>query len=473
MRQPLSLKMTVDLGGGKQDIISITEKDDPAVLAREFTHKHHLSRPQSAKLRELITHNLSASHRYLSSRSALAHSQSFDMRSRPVPQPVSPRNDRLCQKKRTNSGDIVSACSFTPKINKAQQRRRGKTEDLLMEQGVKRDERVRSQRNRVMQEELQKCTFRPALNQRSAKLAMKQRTHSPRHEALFQMAAENTKRRTANSQLNPFEYTFHPATYSARKQSESTEELLDRLTYSKVNFNAKIEKARKELESTKDSQTGQDLFVPVTGRGPQLRRDPRPASERLYSLRNLKKTASFRHTQSRPSLQSTSEEMVRQYRSRQVGKLFRLLDSDRDGLINSETVDVSGLSDRTFMLLEPLWSFLRDSASDMAMSDFNRHITSLLLAMSIEEKDFLLRSVDREEMVEGSGGSSVPPTQPQLSPLSLVIAANRYSDTDPYTRQVEERKNTQLKLDRMKKESEAVELAQCSFRPATTKYVRR
>ena len=449
-KQGLKLTVTVDIGSGVTDQLCLTERDDPKSCAELFGKKHRLSKTAVAKLQALLGQNLRASQRYLSNKAALLHSHSADSPNTPrASAPISRLLDRT--KKRTYTPETISY-SFTPQINPHSRRTR-KTEELLLEQGQKSLDRLRLLRNSQLRQELVQCPFQPAVNPRSAKLDMKRGTGTPRHEVLFKLAGQKSDPVLESKE-------------GIEKQRRPAEDLLARLSTSKLGFLARMEKLKQEMEAPFDPTTRQPFFSPKTNtRGP-MKRDPRPAHERLSVPRN---PPASREPASPPqaSVTGVSLTLVQDFRQRQVQKLFRMLDSDRDGLISVTTVDVGGLSDRAFLLLEPLWLHLRDSETEVAQAEFEERVGSLVESLTVEERHFLLSGLDRDQ----------PQPEPSLrdphfSSLSLALAADRYAEADPYTKQVEEWKDMHERIDTQRKEKQARELAQCSFRPRTTKYVR-
>ena len=227
-----------------------------------------------------------------------------------------------------------------------------------------------------------------------------------------------------------------------------------------------MERLKEELEKPVDPVTGQAFFHPKTNDKGPTARDTRPAHERL-SVPKSRQVCSEPASKRAPAVSEASLSLVQDARKRQVQKLFRLLDSDRDGLISSSTVDVGALSDRAFLLLEPFWLYLRDSQVDMSQAEFEQRVGTLVEGLSVEEKHFLLNGVEREQVP-----SEPVVREPQFSSLSLALAADRYMEADAYTRQMEEWRGLQERMQLQRQEKLAKELEQCSFRPRTTKYVR-
>lgn len=448
-KQGLKLTVTVDIGSGVTDQLCLTERDDPKTCAEAFGKKHHLGKTAIAKLKVLLGQNLRASQRYLTSKAAFLHSHSVDSQNTPKASSISRLLDRT--KKRTITPETISY-SFTPHIN-PQSRRTRKTEELLLEQGQKSLDRLRLLRNSQLRQELIQCPFQPAVDPRSARLDMKRGNGSPRHEALFKLAGQKSEPMLESKE-------------GVEKPRRPAEDLLARLSTSKLGFQARMEKLKREMEAPFDPATKQPFFSPKTNRRGPIKRDPRPAHERLSIPRNpstLKEPVSS----PQPSVTGMSLTLVQDFRQRQVQKLFRMLDSDRDGLISGTTVDVGGLSDRAFLLLEPLWLHLKDSETEVNQVAFEERVGSLVDSLTVEERHFLLSGLDRDQP---QPEPSV--RDPHFSSLSLALAADRYAEADAYTKQLEEWRGMQERIEAQRKEKQARELAQCSFRPRTTKYVR-
>lgn len=56
----------------------------------------------------------------------------------------------------------------------------------------------------------------------------------------------------------------------------------------------------------------------------------------------------------RPKIQDKSEELLEQKKARKFHEVFQILDSDGDGIISAERIDISGLTPEILEVFTPL-----------------------------------------------------------------------------------------------------------------------
>jgi len=113
---------------------------------------------------------------------------------------------------------------------------------------------------------------------------------------------------------------------------------------------------RSETPSFKyDPYTGEPLFKPKIGREPKLRKREHSQSIGEYLYKNGKtqrdlldeKRAKFerenRKFKNKPELMEKSKEMVNNLRNATFKKIFSILDSDQDGNIDAQYIDLSSI----------------------------------------------------------------------------------------------------------------------------------
>lgn len=115
-----------------------------------------------------------------------------------------------------------------------------------------------------------------------------------------------------------------------------------------------------------DKNTGQPLFRPRVGRPPLSKRDFEnlPVTEKLYlegqKMKHIKEEKiknelhKREYSASRPKIQDKSEELLEQKKARKFHEIFQIIDSDGDGVISAERIDISGLQPDILEIFTPL-----------------------------------------------------------------------------------------------------------------------
>lgn len=120
-------------------------------------------------------------------------------------------------------------------------------------------------------------------------------------------------------------------------------------------------------EEKYDKETGQPLFHPKVGRPPLARRDNDnlPVTEKLYQESKIRKENMEKqkilekiqreNTVNIKKTQDKSDELVDQKKARKFYQIFLMLDSDGDGIISAEKIDISQLSPDILEIFTPLF----------------------------------------------------------------------------------------------------------------------
>ena len=465
--QTTLLYMTVDIGDGRQDVLQITPDDDAVNLAQKFAMKHKLNKDMTSKLRTLIRSNQMAARRYqdeqqpatTSTWQGLSRSQVSESTltsTRKARRPPSLHEDR--------------EVTFHPKVN-SPVRRTYKPEDMLLQKGKELQDRREEIRNYYISEELKDCTFQPQIDHRSLKLSSRTMYSSPRHEMLYQDAQvrQEQKRETYLYTVKT-EFPYHPQ-INERQESETREQVFTRLTQAK---------RRTSSDSIPEQNTEETdvYFHPLTGRGPTIPEYMRkqPVHEHLYELRDHKHQVtehlrSQLHEQ-RPNYTSfttkKSDQIVRLNRRRQFEKIFQQLDADRDGVINFETLNIDGVDERVLRLLGPVWEVMQEKEAQLDLERFVNEAEAVWMVLSVEEKDYLLKANTKPRVQPAQLES-----KPRLNQISRILAAERFAEADVYTKQLQDKELAAQKTAQLKAALLEQEMAQCTFRPETTKYTRK
>ena len=251
---------------------------------------------------------------------------------------------------------------------------------------------IEKKRSEILFEKNNSHSFKPKINKNSEKLIM-ERSRQYLEESAHNLDSSGNQTFTSARGLDKFmllyddaikrkerkdyiyskcldsECTFHPDLVANRQFDDSRytdpDSIVDRL--------AKPSKARdrsrfKYLQEEKyDKETGQPLFHPKVGRPPLAKRDTDnlPIAEKLYydnAVRQEKKEVIKRindfnqeKSANMKIVQEKSEELLDQKKARKFHEIFSVLDSDGDGIISAEKIDISQLSPNILEIFTPLF----------------------------------------------------------------------------------------------------------------------
>lgn len=315
---------------------------------------------------------------------------------------------RLEEKKRKNQKEKLEQelkecenLTFRPQINPISRyfgRMKDKPlEDHLIEKGKKSKDMIEKKRSEVLLYEMQsKYSFHPRINKNSERMIMERsRQYIEENMGVGTQSNESSNLgnsyMSANSKLDKFMLLYD----DALKRKQRKEEIYAKCLDSECTFQpdvmrgqfwdsqmdsqgfaerlSKVPKGRdrsriKYLHEEKyDKNTGQPLFHPKVGRPPLARRDNEhlPVTEKLYQdsiKRKEQKEAEKTHKEferersvNRKVVQNKSEELLDQKKARKFHEIFMMLDSDGDGIISAERIDISQLSPDILEIFTPLF----------------------------------------------------------------------------------------------------------------------
>lgn len=167
---------------------------------------------------------------------------------------------------------------------------------------------------------------------------------------------------------------------------------------------------------------------------------------------------------------SKSLELAADFRRRRIEILFSEVDSDRDNLLDFESLNARNLDSRTVELLNPVWAELQERDTPADFDWFLQRVEGVLSSVSNEEKTYLLKAFAAlaPKPVASTPKSSL------VNLISEQLASKRRSQlgADIYTRRTTEKAKTAEKVKEMQTKKAIEELKDCSFRPSTLSYPR-
>lgn len=120
-----------------------------------------------------------------------------------------------------------------------------------------------------------------------------------------------------------------------------------------------------------------------------------------------------------------STRIVENLLNRKISDLFDALDSDLDGMISANRIDIKNLEPKKLALLTPLLVEMEDLNLELDKENFTEAVKRLVKSLSISEKDYLL-GVETKKKVRAYTGSMKDCTfRPKINPKSKEIAKKR------------------------------------------------
>ncbi|KAL0233853.1 hypothetical protein PCE1_002359 [Barthelona sp. PCE] len=177
----------------------------------------------------------------------------------------------------------MTGCTFRPKVSKKAKELEREGEELWQRiidpYGHQRDHILKATREDKINKAIAKLPFKPKLSKRSERLASKVLGDAIMDPVMHAKALySDAKRREQRARDMEYYYeedcTFAPeVNVNSPVSKEEREKIIDRLLNSKRYTDEQLVSLRSQLESNVDPKTGQELFTPMTGRGPAFERN--------------------------------------------------------------------------------------------------------------------------------------------------------------------------------------------------------
>lgn len=446
--------MTIEVADGRQDVIFVRERDDPAALAQEFASRYGLDPKTTLHLTRLITQNKAAAKKMMQKSSSVhpallngakTHEERngnvFDRlyqrkkkQSEPRPLSATARKPneasrnygewlyfRGMQAKETQVRQAQAKVQaerksqarempFKPTIDRHSSllapRIQTKTVDLLMQKEAKKKEKIEYLKAQIETDRLKECSFTPKLDPRSQHLSLTHSSQQPRYMDLFHEAVKRKERQVERSTESiKTECPFKPTTNGPKSEADQAS-FLERIVNSKRKFEDEMEKIRQGMVTDTDEVTGQRLFQPQIPQDQRFSRTLEAGSvhEHLYLLRDQKRQTvekmaqeldeHFKAAQNTTKISENSAKLLELSHKRACERLFALLDSDQDGYISASQCDIGALDEKIVEILSPI---LRQLNEDMvSLQVFAGWMEELVSGLSGEARALLMRKGGKE-----------------------------------------------------------------------------
>jgi len=370
--------------------------------------------------------------------------------------------------------------TFKPAIQASQRSCQGTPRSLQDPEGLKRRMKIERLKNMQEKAEMDGCTFKPEIDQRSEELISQRlarmKITGTLYDSLYEDALRRKERQIESTQMLPPGVTFHPdigMDHHRPPNDDTREDFVNRLAYSKSYSERWISLKRQAQDEERQSQDSrlQQEFHPLTGRGPLVERNKGglPIGDFLYESGREKAWASqaqldVQREKSQPStphMGETSRQMFEETKQRKYRLLFdALVAADEQGQLRASTVCLDGIDDELAEFLQPMVAYLQETGKALefgafcAALDYQRqHAAGPTAHLFVERR--------RARLSKGPD-SSVP----KIDSHSSRIASRRRARSVPLHEQLfRERDVRDARLEEKRLLAEEQQLQECTFRP--------
>eukprot|EP00931_Biecheleriopsis_adriatica_P036402 TRINITY_DN20974_c0_g1_i1.p1 TRINITY_DN20974_c0_g1~~TRINITY_DN20974_c0_g1_i1.p1 ORF type:complete len:831 (+),score=136.97 TRINITY_DN20974_c0_g1_i1:56-2548(+) len=383
--------------------------------------------------------------------------------------------------------------TFKPAIEASQRHCQGTSKSLQDPEGLKRRMKIERLKNMQDKAELDGCTFKPEIDQKSEELISQRlarlKITGNLYDSLYEDAIRRKERQIESLRALPPGVTFRPdigVDHYRPPNDDTREDFLNRLAYSKSYSERWISLRRQAQEDEQRSQDSrsQAEFRPVTGRGPLVERNKGglPIGDFLYEMGREKASASQqaqaeleRSQPSTPRMGETSRQLFEETKRRKYRLLFdALVSSDAQGMLRAESVCLENVDDDVASFLQPMVDFLKETSKAMDFGDFCAALDyQRQQAKTPTAHLFLGRTAKSPTKFGKDLEYELSVSVPKIDPNSQRIASRRRTRSVPLHEQLfRERDVRDARLEERRLLAEEQELQECTFRPNLQSYPR-
>ncbi|CAD8125843.1 unnamed protein product [Paramecium sonneborni] len=462
------LQIVFDLGEQKQETLKVYRDSDPVQLAQDFVNQHNLKNEAIPMIEETIWHHL----KQITINKAQQQENIFDRLHKEaqikqqrkqiefanqqlsqrvnIPSPVIKYNpgdilyqkgiqhkeqlERLQDQRKMEQSQIEYP--FKPFISErsqliAKRPHKQSMPDYLMQMRKdisKHKEQMRTSRYQI---ETQECSFRPNINQISQKILMEKSKNSQSniYDRLYNDGMQSKVKRMSNMEnIESQSQSQLLNQQSSRKHSKTEMPFLERMQISVFQQRKKKEAINPQQEY--DQSTGQKLYHPQICRPPISRNaDHLPIGEYLYQMRTIKEDKfHFLIEQDRQDQQNQrarsldkSNQIYEIKKKKFIYEIFNLLDSDSDGLISAQKIEISSINSEILQILTPLLCEMEQINAQLNQQQFYEAANRLIQTLPIVDRDKLLKGLSSKQKTQQEEYSF----QPKLNQNSMRIVSTR------------------------------------------------
>lgn len=253
-----------------------------------------------------------------------------------------------------------------------------------------------------------------------------------------------------------------------------SESVIDRL--SNPNYSVKEQAViRKVTNENFDPTTGQPFFRPRTGRPNQNRKRNKSVGHQLYHQAKMRQKGieekksrqdeQQRNARNTRKTNNMTEKLIDHKKDKKFVELFRMLDSDGDGLISAQKIDISVMQPEILEAFTPLFVEMEELAQTLDTEEFVDASKRLFDTLTIPERDMIMATNEKWEKLKIQNTEHYS-FQPNLNKNSMRLASKtrpKNEDVSEILYQKEREKEEKLRFQREQKKEE--ELNGCTFQP--------
>jgi len=385
--------------------------------------------------------------------------------------------------------DEVKDLSFHPKINPVSYyygaKQNEKLEDYLLNKGLMTKDKLDQKRAETMYERQQNCTFQPKININSRKIAdqrdnfyegdiEQENNSSSTQDQFLHLYDDAMKRIERHNQIYSMwidsECTFQPDIENSRKN------VAHRYNKSNNNFADKSMLERFNHENF-DQVTGQQLYKPKVGRGPidKKHRSSKSIGNLLYGVKNLYQEnkqkriqnyeAELKEQMNQKHCKKSSEALLNKMKNKRFAWLFELLDSNGDGLISAQQINISQLTSEVLEIMTPLFWEMEEMSQTLDQNEFIEATKMLYNTLSVHDKNKLI-AINHKWEVEKEYCRIGPSFEPTINKKSSFLAQkNRNPNERIEDALVRKKVENEDKLHKIRRQKYREETRGCTFHP--------
>jgi len=365
--------------------------------------------------------------------------------------------------------------TFRPEIQASQRTCQGMGRTLL-ESDNSSKKYVETLRERKAKAEMDACTFKPEIDQRS-KILMEQRLARMQltgtlYDALYEDALRRKERQFDAAQVLPEGVTFQPnigTDHYRPPNDDNREDFLSRLAYSK-SYSEKWQSVQRQ--QLQEQQQPQYDFHPKTGRGPLVERNVRrlPIGKFLYESAREKALSAERDFEASspsdftPRITEASRQLFEDTKRRKYHDIFTaMIAKDHRGQLRAGTLIFDGLEEELAELVGPIVAYLDETDSVLDFEAFCEALDHQRRRMMTPTAHLFTgngRASVRCRSAQDSEGVNQPERQ-----TGRVLARQRPRSAPLHEHLYRERDSRELRLQEKRALQEAQQLVECTFHP--------
>ncbi|CAI2385688.1 unnamed protein product [Moneuplotes crassus] len=360
-------------------------------------------------------------------------------------------------------------------------------DETLLTAGADQQRLIERTKQEYIQEKNKKYNFEPHITKKSKELAKNYHTDQKLANDALSREKEvlEQKREILREKSLSKECSFKPEIGELNRKlalnKENTQQFLKRLTTSKSMTEKNIEEKREEiryLQEVYDADNNQQFFHPKISQYEKLEELDRKNKgyenihEALYKeakifkdkKKNLKK--SYKKQEKLESqnyrvqkMNKNSKKILSKTHTNKLVKIFEALDSDEDGYISAQKIELSNLSNKILDVITPLLLKIEEHELNINFEQFANIVLEFAQSLSVTDRNTIL-GPEREPL-------KCPPEQPTFAP---ELSANTRAINE-----LGEERNFKLWEDHRNRgegenQKENEELQHCTFHPKIRDY---